>query len=145
MEELNNSLNTTAAEENADPAEKGAEKSSDGKTFTQEEVNRIVSERLARERAKTEPDTKEQELSARENRLKCKEFIIGTGVYPPELLDVLDTNDFDKFKEQAHRLLSAFPLLSPKTPRFVPKFSGSTPGASPSLSEKISQVFKLNN
>ena len=43
------------------------------KTFTQEEVNNIVQERLARERAKNEPtpaELREKELTARENTLQ---------------------------------------------------------------------------
>lgn len=50
----------------------------DGRTFTQAEVNRIIADRLARERSKQEPTAEEQrarELDARENRLKCREYL----------------------------------------------------------------------
>ena len=49
-----------------------------GRMFTQEEVNRIVSDRLARERAKAEPsplDEREAAIKARESALDCKEYL----------------------------------------------------------------------
>ena len=47
---MNNENNTAAQQTNADPAVNGESKQ--GRTFTQEEVNQIVSNRLAQERAK---------------------------------------------------------------------------------------------
>ena len=83
------------------------------KLFTQEQVNQIVSERLARERSKaaTEQATTDREkaLDAREQALKCRELVAGDKRYPAKLLDVLDTADFDSFKAQADKLLEAFP------------------------------------
>ena len=67
------------------------------KTFTQEEVNNIVQERLARERAKNEPtpaELREKELTARENKMSCKEYI-AEQKYPSELLDLFDTADME--------------------------------------------------
>ena len=46
--------------------------------FTQDDVNRIISERLARERQKTEPsaiDEREIQLKARESRLDCRDYL----------------------------------------------------------------------
>ena len=89
--------------------------------FTQDDVNRIVSERLARERQKTEPsaiDEREIQLKARESRLDCRDYLesvvkdgrawggrpeSGTGVMC--LLDVLDTSDKDKFQKTVDSLL----------------------------------------
>ncbi len=80
------------------------------KTFTQEQVNQIVSERLARERSKADtPDTREQELAARENKLTCKEWISESHL-PVELLDVFDTSDAEKFKTSIAALKKAFPM-----------------------------------
>ena len=119
-----------------------------GKTFTQEDVNRIVSERLARERdkaaqerAKVDPlQQRETELAAREAAMSCKEYI-GSKGYPVALLDVLDTSDADKFKAQVDKLLELFPDIDPakaaKTPVAV---SGST-GKS-SLSDRIAEAFR---
>lgn len=86
------------------PADNGDQGSC--KMFTQEEVNNIVKERLARERAKntlpepTEEDKQRQELSARESKVACREYIMDQGL-PRELLDVLDTSNHEEFKAKA--------------------------------------------
>ena len=77
-----------------------------GRMFTQEEVNRIVSDRLARERAKAEPsplDERDAAIKARESALDCKEYL-GTKQYPPELADILDTSDAERFKATVDKL-----------------------------------------
>lgn len=93
--------------------------------FTQDDVNRIVSERLARERQRTEPsaiDEREIQLRARESRLDCREYLealakggkVGTSV--TGLIDVLDTSDKEKFRKTVTALLEigAFnPQLEP--------------------------------
>lgn len=61
-----------------------------GKLFTQEEVNRIVSERLARERAKQTPDPALQDLEARENRLKCREYLMSRYYDAPHVSEEMD-------------------------------------------------------
>lgn len=82
------------------------------KTFTQDEVNQIISERLKRERAKTEPpdDSKEKELSERESRLDCREYIAGKG-YPKKLLNLFDTSNAEAFKGSVENLIKAFPSI----------------------------------
>lgn len=82
----------------------------EGKLFTQDEVNKIVSERLNRERMKavpTEQETRELELSKRESRLECREFLLEKK-YSTELLDILDTTDVNKFKETSEKLAKLF-------------------------------------
>lgn len=92
---------------NATPAENGGEK-----IFTQSEVNDIIRERLARERAKSEPsplDEREQALNereaalkARESRAACEDYLKEMGIAGkrwPMFLDTLDTNDVDRFKK----------------------------------------------
>lgn len=76
------------------------------KLFTQEEVNRIVSERLARERAKGGPSpaqTREDQLNAREARLDCREYLDAQG-YPRQLLELFDTADAGAFRAAVDRL-----------------------------------------
>lgn len=94
--------------------------------FTQEEVNRIVSERLAREREKLtqqpKEDEREQALKAREARLDCREYLDTQG-YPAALLDVLDSSDTAKFKAAVDKLVKAFPRITG-----APTFSGWKPG-----------------
>ena len=92
----------------ADPGAKGE----GGKLFTQDDVNRIVSERLARDRAdraaaSSPADDRERDLKARESRLDCREYLSSKS-YPAELLDILDTSDVDKFKASADRLRELF-------------------------------------
>lgn len=90
--------------ETTQPADNGTQ--GGGKMFTQEEVNQIVKERLERERAKakppepTEEEKRLQELTARENKLFCREYLVNGG-HPVELLDVIDTSDIEGFKTKA--------------------------------------------
>lgn len=94
------------------PGENGA---TGGKTFTQDEVNRIVSDRLAREREKaTQPpqeDEREKALKAREARLDCREYL-DSKKYPAELMEVLDISDVETFKATVGKLMEKFPDLS---------------------------------
>ncbi|WP_302659114.1 hypothetical protein [uncultured Dysosmobacter sp.] len=90
-------------------ADPGASGGTGGKTFTQEEVNRIVSDRLAREREKQpKDDEREQALKAREARLDCRDYL-DSKKYPAALMDVLDVSDVEKFKNAADALASKFP------------------------------------
>lgn len=105
--------NTTRVQ-NVEPADTHPEdtgaQTPEGKTFTQEEVNRIVSERLARERTKAGPDPleeREKALAARESRLDCKQYLSESG-YSADLLDILDTGDVEAFKGTIGKLKKAF-------------------------------------
>lgn len=61
-----------------------------GRTFTQEQVNAIVSRRLAEQKAAQEADSvrREQELNKREMVIRAKELLSEKGL-PKELADVL--------------------------------------------------------
>lgn len=75
MEEMNNNTNTgTQSEGN----QQGAQ--TDGRTFTQEEVNRIVQERLARVKTSSEPDQRELDLQKKERALYVKEAVANAGL-----------------------------------------------------------------
>lgn len=94
-------------------ANPGASGDNGGKTFTQEDVNRIVSERLSQERSKlTKPPTKEDErekaLKAREARLDCRDYL-DSKKYPAALLDVLDSSDVERFQAAVDKLVEACP------------------------------------
>lgn len=90
-------------------ANTGANGGTGGRTFTQEEVNQIVSDRLARERAKQPiEDDREKALKAREARLDCRDYL-DSKKYPVALLEVLDSSDVDKFKAAADALAEKFP------------------------------------
>ena len=70
------------------------------RTFSQDDVNRIVQERLAkdREKASKELGEKEQELAKREFRLNSRQKLIDRG-YPESIMEALNCNsekEFDK-------------------------------------------------
>jgi len=93
------------------------------KLFTQADLDRIIGERLSRERQKAEPspvEAREAELKARETRMDCREFISAEG-YPADLLDILDTSDTEEFKE-AVRKLDAIVGLPSKHRKSAPRF-----------------------
>lgn len=68
------------------------------KTFTQDDVNRIVQDRLAkdREKASKELNEREQELAQREFRLNSRQKLVGKG-YPETLLDALNCSSEEAF------------------------------------------------
>lgn len=73
------------------------------KTFTQEEVNRIVSERLNREKGKIDADReaeyskREAELNTREIKLKARESLSEKNL-PSELIDVINCSNEEELE-----------------------------------------------
>lgn len=100
MDEMNNV--NTEQQPNTQPADNGTQ--GNERMFTQAEVDKIVKERLARAKTApkepTEAEVREKELTAKESRLNCREYLISQG-YPSELLDVIDTSNIDEFKTKA--------------------------------------------
>jgi hypothetical protein len=122
--------------------------STGGKTFTQDEVNKIISERLAKERAKQEPQPdpaaeqmaqKEKDLNARENRLSCMEYIKEKGL-DEALTTIFDTSDAEMFKTNVDKLLEAYPEIDPVKRAKIPTFTVGT--AKGSSSDPIAQAFR---
>ena len=90
-----------------------AENNGSERTFTQDEVNTIVADRLARERSKSaervgDLDAREKDLKAREEALEaksqrfsqweaCKQYLADNHI-SAALLDKLDTSDPEAFK-----------------------------------------------
>ena len=139
---------TTQQPETTHPEDNGA---APGKTFTQEDVNRIVSDRLAREREKAtqlpQEDEREKALKAREARLDCRDYL-DSKKYPVELLDVLDGSDVEKFKAAVDRLAEKFPDLvrdTSKDPHVIkgaiPHVAGPTRGMGTGF-DSIANAFK---
>ena len=124
---------TTQPEENGTPAE--------GKTFTQEEVNQIVRERLAREKAKAESITEQQKINQEKlvqvNQILCKDYL-SENKYPEGLLNYFDTSDAEKFKESVEKLAEAVPRLKIDVPNVV---RPSTQGNS-FREESLASIFK---
>ena len=94
--------------QNADPA---ADQGAGGKTFTQEDVNRIVGERLAKEKAKNTNETdlakREQELAQRELKLLARETLSSKGL-PAELLDALNCSDKETMEKSIATIEKVF-------------------------------------
>lgn len=115
------------------------------RTFTQEEVNRIISERLARERSKAEPTEEEKrisDLNARESKVTCSEWLIGKG-YPENIktgmLEMFDTSNADNFKNNVEKLLKTFPaIIEPINNPVLPTTGGNR------VDDKLASIFKPN-
>ena len=93
MENMGNQVVNTGQQGNTQNAAEGTEK-----TFTQEEVNRIVQERLARVKMPAEPDQRELDLQKRERALYAKEAVANAGL-DKELADEfagMDKETIDK-------------------------------------------------
>lgn len=84
-----------ANQNNIDPA---VNQGAGEKTFTQDDVNRIVQDRLAKDRAKSSEEItkREQELLQREFRLNSRQKLIDKG-YPESLLDALNCSSEEAF------------------------------------------------
>ncbi len=125
----------------ADPGAKGE----GGKTFTQEDVNRIVSERLARDRAdraKPSPeDEREQALKAREARLDCRDYLDGQKL-PAALLDVLDCSDVEKFKAAVGVMVDKFPAIAQQPEVPPPYAAGTGTGGNHMYGDPFADAFK---
>lgn len=87
----------------------GTQTSTEAKTFTQDDVNRIVQERLAKEKGKAssnedfekktaELERKQAELLEKESRLNALTALRSAG-YPDELADVIRCSNADELKK----------------------------------------------
>ena len=141
---MSENMNQNGQRQPTTPTPEASGGQGESRTFTQEEVNRIVADRLARERAKAEPspaDEREQALKAREAKLDCREYLGAQG-YPAALLDALDSSDTAKFKASVEKLVKAFPaLIGAQRPTFEGWKPGerTSRGASP---DPIAAAFK---
>ena len=99
-------LNTDAATQ--------ADNKGEQKTFTQDDVNRIVQDRLAKDRAKAseEMSKKEQELAQREFRLNSRQKLIDRG-YSESLMDALNCSSEEAFNKALDIIDS---LIKERTP-----------------------------
>lgn len=77
----------------------GTQTSTEGKTFTQDDVNRIVQERLAKERGKGNEELEKRvaELDLRERKLNAVEALRKNGL-PDYLVEALNISTDEAFK-----------------------------------------------
>ena len=144
METINTTQNTEQQPTTPTPEASGDQ---GAKLFTQADLDRIIGERLSRERAKAEPspeDTREADLKAREARMDCREFISSEG-YPAELLELFDTTDVEKFKAAVEKLDGIVDLPSnhrKPVPRIVGPMGGGTGAPLDRTSALLQEAFK---
>ena len=121
------------------------------KTFTQAEVNEIIKNRLARykedaaataeeinKRVEEATAQKAAELSALENKLNCKQYLVDNGL-PEEFLEALDTSDPEVFKAKAEKMVEAV-KRSQKT--YYPPIGSSEPTVSGMLPKEFRRDYK---
>lgn len=79
------------------------------KTFTQDQVNAIVGERLAKEKTKNEAALvqREQELNRRELKIEAREKLADMGL-PLELLDAVDISNRENLDKALKTFQAAF-------------------------------------
>ena len=128
-------------------ANPGANGGTGGKTFTQDEVNRIVSDRLAREREKLtqqpQEDEREKALKAREARMDCRDYLDSKN-YPAALLDVLDCSDVEKFKAAVGIMVEKFPDVARYNEVPPPYAAGTGTGTHSVYENLIAAAFRPN-
>ena len=119
-----------------------------GKTFTQDEVNRIVSDRLNKERATQgnaaeqleQLNQREQALNARESKLTCMEYIKSEKL-PEGLMEVFDTSNAEQFKASVGKLIKLYPQLNP-TGEPIPSFTIGGSGGKSCGSDPFAEAFR---
>lgn len=115
--------------QNADPAA-NEETGGNNKTFTQEDVNRIVSERLAKEKAKSSGDAdfakREQELVRRELRMTAKEMLSAKNL-PVQLFDALNCTDKETMEKSIATIETIFNNYKANATSSI-QFKGFQPG-----------------
>ena len=113
--------------QNADPA---AGQGTGEKTFTQEDVNRIVQERLAKEKARNSGDAdlarREQELAQRELHMTAKELLAEKGL-PVQLFDALNCTSKETLEKSIATVETVFKEYKANATGNI-KFTGFQPG-----------------
>lgn len=87
------------------------------KTFTQDDVNRIIGERLAKEKTKGDTDfsKKEQELAQREIRLSAKEMLSDSNL-PVQLIDALNCTSKETLEKSISIIEKVFNEIKKEAP-----------------------------
>ena len=98
------------------------------KTFSQEDVNRIVGERLAAEKRKGEAALaeREQELNRRELLLNAKSKMTAMGL-PVELLDALNVSSEEAMEKSLNTVKAVIDKIKAENPKAT--ISGASPAS----------------
>ena len=132
---IDNQDTVTADIEQGTAPETDTEQSAEqSQLFTQEDINRIIRDRINKKKAKQEAEmaealeqlrteltqdveAKTAELTTRENRLVCHQFLLDNEL-PIDLLEIIDTNEPDSFMEKAKK--AAGLIEEKRSNRFIP-------------------------
>lgn len=129
---------TTGSSQQEPQAQQTGTQGEGGKTFTQEEVNRIVQERLARAKTAQEPDARELELEKRENAIYLREQIATQGL-PDTLLEEMQGMD----KATIDKCLKILAPYAKKASEPILNAVGPTAGGAQSESDAIRKAMGL--
>ena len=121
----------------------GTDQDKNERTFTQEEVNKIIKDRLAREKGEKSKDEKrleerEAELTRREQRLNAAELLQKNNL-PPESIDLLNLESeetLNSFIELLGKLLGSATGKDSKIP-YEPHS-----GDNMTLAQRIGEAFR---
>ena len=106
----------------------------DDRTFSQDDVNRIVGERLAKEKAKIETalSEREQDLVQRELSLAAREALTVKGL-SVELAGAINMKDAETLKRSIEIIEAEINKHKTKAPTFIGITPGKSSGRSPSV------------
>ncbi|RHF85335.1 hypothetical protein [Coprococcus comes] len=128
--------NATTGVSQQEPAQQTATQGE--KMFTQDDVNRIVKERLARAKTVQEPDTRELELEKRENALYLREQVTANGL-SEDLLEEMKGMD----KATIDKCLKILAPYAKKASEPILNAVGPTAGGAQSESDAIRKAMGL--
>lgn len=137
-EKINTNVNTEQTATTPTPEASGGQGE---KLFTQEDVNRIVGDRLARAKRDADSDKREAALTARENRLICREFL-SDEKFPTELADILPTADVEVFKANVTKLAGLFRSMKDTGPMITVDLGAPLTSSPAKSTDSISDAFK---
>lgn len=130
---------TTDGSQQGTQAQQTGTQGEGGKTFTQEEVNRIVQERLARAKTTAQgADARELELEKRENAIYLREQIATQGL-PDTLLEEMQGMD----KATIDKCLKILAPYAKKASEPILNAVGPTAGGAQSESDAIRKAMGL--
>lgn len=131
------------------------------RTFTQDEVNKIVQDRLSRERAKGENgdtvnadrsrelEERERQLQQREKEFQAKEIerYMTSNNYPVELLDIIKYTDLPSLEENLKKLADFGNTFTrsyeEKNGIFKAHFTKKLTSGGSTLYDPVGEAFKL--
>lgn len=138
MSDINTNQNTEQQPTTPTPEAAGGQGE---KLFTQDEVNRIVGERLARVKQTADSAEREADLKAREARLTCREYLSSEKL-PAELADILPTADAEAFKANVKKLTGLFRQMEPPAGGIRVDFGAPLTGNPCRSGDAIANAFK---